>query len=51
MLSKPPPSQTDAKVKDLVSESMRWMTGMWWGKQRMLEIGVLGHAHFPSPGE
>lgn len=52
ILTNPPPrpvSQTITKVKDLVSESMRWMTGMWWGKHKMLETGVPSHAHLPSP--
>lgn len=38
-----PISQTITKVKDLVSESMRWVMGMWWGKQRMLETGLPSH--------
>lgn len=51
ILANPPPiSQTITKIKDLVSESMRWVTGMWWGKQRMLETGVPSHARLPSPG-
>lgn len=43
-----PISQTIAKVKDLVSESMRWVMGMWWGKQRMLERGVPSHTISPA---
>lgn len=39
----PPISQTIAKVKDLVSESMRWVVGMWWGKQRCWERGARPH--------
>lgn len=38
-----PISQTITKVKDLVSESMRWVMGMLWGKQRMLETGLPSH--------
>ena len=30
---------------------MKWVTGMWWGKQRMLETGMPSHAHLPSPQE
>lgn len=43
-----PISQTIAKVKDLVSESMRWVMGMWWGKQRMLETGLPSHTVSPA---
>lgn len=43
-----PISQTITKVKDLVSESMRWVMGMWWGKQRMLETGLPSHTVSPA---
>lgn len=39
---------TVTKVKDLVSESMRWVTGVWWGKQRMLETGVPSSPFSPA---
>lgn len=43
----PPISQTIAKVKDLVSESMRWVVGMWWGKQRCWKQGCCRTSPWP----